>query len=109
MDKDVRVIFESDACTSPNPFACNVCHRLDSPAAKYAPWFKVPLKAARLAVKIIGLLEDQKRAARLSFADVVKRLAEQEEGSPTFISKKVGGLVGGWVGGWASPACSPPV
>lgn len=57
------------------------------PAAKYAPWFRVPLKSARLAVKVISLLSEAERASRLSFADVIKRLAEEPEGSPVFISK----------------------
>ena len=48
----------------------------------------MPLKAARLAVQVIGLLSDSARASRLSFADVVKRLAEAAEGAPTFVSKK---------------------
>ena len=58
------------------------------PSAKYAPWFAVPLKGARLAVKVIGLLSDESRASRLSFADVVKRLADAPEDAPTFVSKK---------------------
>ena len=57
------------------------------PSAQYAPWFKVPLKAARLAVKVITLLAEAERTSRLSFADAVKRLAEEPEGSPLFISK----------------------
>ncbi len=47
----------------------------------------MPLKASRLAVKVISMLADAERASRLSFADVVKRLAEEPEGSPLFISK----------------------
>lgn len=39
------------------------------------PWFRTVLKAARLAVRILGMLSDEARASRLSFADVVKRLA----------------------------------
>ena len=34
----------------------------------------------------------QARASRLSFNDIVKRLAATEESQPTFISKKVSGL-----------------
>jgi hypothetical protein len=30
-------------------------YRLVRPAAKYAPWYQVPLKAARIAVKVGGL------------------------------------------------------
>lgn len=49
----------------------------------------MPLKAARLAVKVISMLSEAERASRLSFADVVKALAAEPEGSPLFISKKV--------------------
>jgi hypothetical protein len=59
------------------------------PAAKYAPWFGVPLKCARLAVKVLQLLSLEARASKLSFNDVVKKLAAQEETAPTFVSKKV--------------------
>jgi DNA (cytosine-5)-methyltransferase 1 len=58
------------------------------PAAKYAPWFGVVLKGARLAVKVLQLLSLEARASKLSFNDVVKRLAAAEESEPTFISKK---------------------
>lgn len=61
------------------------------PAAKYAPWFGVPLKCARLAVKVLQLLSLEARASKLSFNDVVKKLAAQDEAAPTFVSKKVRG------------------
>ncbi|PSC75867.1 DNA (cytosine-5)-methyltransferase 1-like [Micractinium conductrix] len=64
-------------------------YRLSVPTAKYAPWFGVPLKCARLAVKVLQLLSSETRASKLSFADIVKRLAAEEEGKPTFVSKKV--------------------
>ena len=47
---------------------------------------------------MLGLLTAEARASRLSFNDVIKRLAEAPEGSPTFVSKKVGGRTG-WEGG----------
>lgn len=47
----------------------------------------MPLKAARLAVKVISMLSEAERASRLSFADVVKALAAEPETSPLFISK----------------------
>ena len=59
------------------------------PAPKYLPWFRTVLKAAKVAVHILGLLSAEARASRLSFADVVKRLAELAEGDSAFISKKV--------------------
>ena len=62
-----------------------------SPATKYTPWFKTVLKAARVAIFTLGLLDGEARASRLSFADVVRRIAEQPETAPSFISKKVNG------------------
>lgn len=64
-------------------------YRLSEPAEKYAPWFAVPLKTARLAVKVLQLLKLEARASKLSFNDVIKRLAAQEPTELTFISKKV--------------------
>jgi len=61
----------------------------DRPNPSYAPWFNVPLKSARVAVSVINMLQQQSRASRLSFADVVKKLAEEPEDSGIFISKKV--------------------
>ena len=49
------------------------------------------LKAARVAIFTLGLLDGEARASRLSFADVVRRIAEQPETAPSFISKKVSG------------------
>ena len=95
-----------------------------SPATKYTPWFKTVLKAARVAIFTLGLLDGEARASRLSFADVVRRIAEQPETAPSFISKKVtGGLkqggggrsviskkVGGdWRAGLLGRAASPPL
>jgi hypothetical protein len=48
----------------------------------------VPLKTARLAVKVLQLLKLEARASKLSFNDVIKRLAAQEPTELTFISKK---------------------
>jgi hypothetical protein len=59
------------------------------PNPKYTPWFNVPLKAARVSVAVINMLANESRASRLSFADVVKRLAEEPQDSGKFISKKV--------------------
>lgn len=66
-------------------------YRLVSPADKYAPWFGVVLKAARVSLAAIGMLSDQSRASKLSFADVCKKLAEVPEGTATHISPKVRG------------------
>lgn len=66
------------------------------PNPKYAPWYGVPLKSARVAVAVINMLQAESRASRLSFADVVKRLAEAPPGSHTFISKRVSEAVKCW-------------
>ncbi|KAK9918243.1 hypothetical protein WJX75_002529 [Coccomyxa subellipsoidea] len=64
-------------------------YRLSSPTAAYAPWFNVVLKCARLAIGLLKTLSEEARASRLSFNDIVKRLAATDDASPTFISKKV--------------------
>jgi hypothetical protein len=58
------------------------------------PWFRVPLKTARLAVRVISMIQDEARASRLSFADVAKRLTELPETDACFVSKKVGAAGG---------------
>ena len=47
------------------------------------------LKVARLSVVALKALTEEARASRLSFADMVKRLAAQADTEPTFVSKKV--------------------
>jgi len=63
-------------------------YRLVKPQEAYAPWYKTVLRAARLAVRILTTLADEARASRLSFNDLVKRLAELPEDDPAFVSKK---------------------
>jgi DNA (cytosine-5)-methyltransferase 1 len=65
--------------------SCTPCR----PNPAYAPWFGVPLKAARVALAVIQALTQQARASRLSFTDVVKMLAATAPGSASFISKRV--------------------
>ncbi|MCO5563301.1 hypothetical protein L7F22_016941 [Adiantum nelumboides] len=64
-------------------------YRLGQPSKQYSRWYAPVLKTARLAIHIISMLKEEMRVSRLSFADVVKRLAEIERGQPTFISNKV--------------------
>lgn len=45
------------------------------------------------------MLSQEARASRLSFTDVIKRLAEQEPTEATFVSKRVGLCVLCGVGG----------
>lgn len=63
-------------------------YRLSIPNTRYLPWWNVPLKAARLAVRIIQMLASEARASKVSFTDVVKRLTALEEIDPVFVSKK---------------------
>eukprot|EP00887_Chlorella_sp_A99_P005231 scaffold1.g5231.t1 len=64
-------------------------YRLSVPSEKYAPWFAVVLKTARLAAKVLTMLASESRASKVSFGDVVKRIAALPEGDACFISKKV--------------------
>ncbi|PIA45611.1 hypothetical protein AQUCO_01600078v1 [Aquilegia coerulea] len=61
-------------------------YRLGSPSEQYASWYKPVLKTAKLAIGIIALLKEQSRVSRVSFSDVIKRVAEFEEGHPAYIS-----------------------
>ncbi|XP_066333917.1 DNA (cytosine-5)-methyltransferase 1A-like isoform X3 [Miscanthus floridulus] len=61
-------------------------YKLRQPTKQYAPWCEPVLKTARLAVSIITLLKEQSRASKLSFAEVIKRVAEFDSVHPAFIS-----------------------
>ncbi|KAL2540437.1 DNA (cytosine-5)-methyltransferase 2 [Abeliophyllum distichum] len=63
-------------------------YRLGKPSKQYASWYDPVLKTARLAVNIITLLKEQSRVARLSFADVTKRVSEFERNHPAYISSQ---------------------
>ncbi|KAF8055388.1 MET1B [Scenedesmus sp. PABB004] len=63
-------------------------YKLCRPNPRYAPWYGVPLKAARVAVGVINSIANASRASKLSWGDVVKALTEAPRGSPTFISKR---------------------
>ncbi|KAJ7517728.1 hypothetical protein O6H91_21G038100 [Diphasiastrum complanatum] len=65
-------------------------YRLGSPSQQYAPWFRPVLKTASLAIKVITMLKEASRVSRLSFVDVVRNLAAQDDkDDPTFISSKI--------------------
>lgn len=61
-------------------------YRLGKPSKQYASWYEPVLKTARLAISIITLLKEQSRVARLSFADVVKRVSEFKKDHCAYIS-----------------------
>ncbi|CAN6698937.1 unnamed protein product [Malus baccata var. baccata] len=50
-------------------------YRLGQPSKQYALWYEPILKTAKVGRSIITLLKEQSRVARLSFADVIKRLS----------------------------------
>ncbi len=45
-------------------------------------------------LQVLGMLSAEARASRLSFNDIVKHLAQQDEAQSTFVSKKVCGDLG---------------
>ncbi|CAN6280974.1 unnamed protein product [Urochloa humidicola] len=61
-------------------------YKLRQPTKQYAPWCEPVLKTARLAVSIITLLKEQTRASKLSFPEVIKKVAAFNSGHPAFIS-----------------------
>ncbi|TVU44569.1 hypothetical protein EJB05_04014 [Eragrostis curvula] len=64
-------------------------YKLRQPTKQYAPWCEPVLKTARLAVSIITLLKEQSRASKLSFTEVIKKVAEFDSGHPSFISSSL--------------------
>ncbi|XP_047086199.1 DNA (cytosine-5)-methyltransferase 1A-like [Lolium rigidum] len=61
-------------------------YKLHQPTEQYAPWCDTVLKTARLAISIMKLLEDQTRASKLSFDNVIKKVAQFDRGDAAFIS-----------------------
>ncbi|KAH9750483.1 DNA (cytosine-5)-methyltransferase [Citrus sinensis] len=61
-------------------------YRLGRPSKQYAAWFKPVLKTARLAIALITMLNNQSRASRLSFADVIKKVSKFSKTNPAYIS-----------------------
>lgn len=53
-------------------------YRLGKPSRGYSPWYLPVLKTAQLAVKAITLMKAETRVSRLSFNDIINRLAAQE-------------------------------
>ncbi|CAN8255576.1 unnamed protein product [Cochlearia groenlandica] len=61
-------------------------YRLGKPSKQYAPWHLPVLKTARVGISIMTLLKEQTRMARLSFADVIKRVSEFQKNNKAYIS-----------------------
>ncbi|XP_057863874.2 DNA (cytosine-5)-methyltransferase 1B [Cryptomeria japonica] len=64
-------------------------YRLGKPSKQYSPWYKPVLKTARLAIKIIVMLKEQSRVSKLSFSDVIRKLASQDNTELSFISSNL--------------------
>nr|XP_009408799.2 PREDICTED: DNA (cytosine-5)-methyltransferase 1B-like [Musa acuminata subsp. malaccensis] len=64
-------------------------YRLGKPSKKYALWYEPVLKTARLAISIITLLKEQSRASKLSFIDVIKKVAEFDKSHPAYVSSNM--------------------
>nr|ABD64771.1 Met1 [Volvox carteri f. nagariensis] len=64
-------------------------YRLLRPQKRYAPWFRVVQRAANVAVQILKWLDEQDRAARLYFPDVITRLSSLAPGHEAYIRAKV--------------------
>ncbi|KAH9684623.1 DNA (cytosine-5)-methyltransferase [Citrus sinensis] len=61
-------------------------YRLGRPSKQYAAWYKPVLKTVRLAIALITMLNNQSRASRLSFADVIKKVSKFSKTNPAYIS-----------------------
>ncbi|PRQ47202.1 putative DNA (cytosine-5-)-methyltransferase [Rosa chinensis] len=61
-------------------------YRLGKPSKQYALWYEPILKTARVGRSIITMLKAESRVARLSFADVIKRLSELPKSDGGYIS-----------------------
>lgn len=61
-------------------------YRLGKPSKQYASWYETVIKTAKLGICIITLLKEQTRIARLSFAEVMKRLSEFKKDNCAYIS-----------------------
>ncbi|KAK4740996.1 hypothetical protein SAY87_024584 [Trapa incisa] len=64
-------------------------YRLGEPSKRYAPWYKPVIKTARVAISIITLLKEQARVSRLSFPDVMRKVAEFDKSHLAYISSNV--------------------
>ncbi|CAN6476016.1 unnamed protein product [Victoria cruziana] len=61
-------------------------YRLGKPSKQYASWFQPIVKIARVAISIIKMLKNESRVSRLSFSDVVKKVADLNKSDPAFVS-----------------------
>ncbi|CAE6197703.1 unnamed protein product [Arabidopsis arenosa] len=64
-------------------------YRLGKPSKQYAPWFATVMKTIRVAISIFNMLMMESRVAKLSYADVIKRLCGLEENDKAYISSDI--------------------
>ncbi|CAI9101509.1 OLC1v1038848C1 [Oldenlandia corymbosa var. corymbosa] len=64
-------------------------YMLGNPLNQYNPWYKPIEKIVTLAISIIKLLQGQRRASRLSFREVVEKVADFSQGYPSYISSDI--------------------
>ncbi|AEE82708.1 Met2-type cytosine DNA-methyltransferase-like protein [Arabidopsis thaliana] len=64
-------------------------YRLGKPSKQYAPWFETVMKTVRVAISIFNMLMRESRVAKLSYANVIKRLCGLEENDKAYISSKL--------------------
>ncbi|AEE83379.1 (cytosine-5-)-methyltransferase [Arabidopsis thaliana] len=64
-------------------------YRLGKPSKQYAPWFGTVMKTVRVGISIFNMLMRESRVAKLSYANVIKRLCGLEENDKAYISSKL--------------------
>ena len=64
-------------------------YRLRKPSGQYSPWYKPVLETTRLEIKVIVMLKEQGRASKLSFSDMIRKLADLDKGESTYISSNL--------------------
>ncbi|XP_010450186.1 PREDICTED: DNA (cytosine-5)-methyltransferase 2-like [Camelina sativa] len=64
----------------------NACYKFGKPSNQYAPCFEPVLKKARVGQRILSLVRNETRAAKLSYADILKQLCGLEKNDKAYIS-----------------------
>ena len=53
--------------------SCICRYRLGRPSKQYAPWFGPVIKIARVSLSILNMLKRERRVAKFSYANVIKK------------------------------------
>jgi DNA (cytosine-5)-methyltransferase 1 len=64
-------------------------YKIRSVHSAYSGWFEPILKVARLAVSLLGMIQEESRSSKLSFGDLAKRISALPATAPTFVSNKL--------------------